>query len=513
MAQHASHPIVGLLSGLRELSRQRFVQLAVLTAALSALTWYAFLLKYSVRDLDLYWHLAVGDWIVQHGSVPHTGILSRTAADLPWMAYSWGSEVLLSRAYAWFGLLGLGGYGSALIFMAALALWWSLQRLSEGFWSALAIWGATCYGALFSLMPRPVFFSMTFYVVELTLILEVERSGEARRLWWLPPLFLLWANLHIQFIYGLFLLGLMTVPPVLHAAARLHPTAARWMQAHSEPSRLRLPQLGAVLAACVAVTCIGPYSYHLYEVVIGYSRAKLTYSTILELQPVSFTYAEQYVPLLITAAAFFALGQRKHIATYQMLLLIAATLVSLRTERDTWFICLTAAMILAESLGSMPGRLREIAPARRFWLETAGVGTAWVLCTLLIAQNTNFNSRELNRAISATFPVDACNYLRRTQPPGPMYNSFNWGGFLTWYLPMYPVVVDGRNDLYDGPLGETLVRTQAEPGFYRKNPYLNESGFVLVEAKDDLDRQLSLDPGYRRVYTDEQAEIFVHSGQ
>lgn len=520
-ASHASaaagrqvHPATGPLDGLRALMRLRIVQLAALTTALSALTWYILLLKYSVRDPDLFWHLSVGDWIVQHGSVPHTGILSHTAANLPWVAYSWGSEVMLSRAYAWFGLMGLGVYGSALVVITALALWWSLQRLSGNFWSALITWCAACYGALFSLMPRPVFFSMAFYVVVLTLILEAERSGEVRRLWWLPPMFLLWANLHIQFIYGLFLLGLVLVPIMLHAAARLYPGAARWMEAHVEPSRLPLPQVAAVLAACMAASCIGPYGYHLYGVVLGYAHATLTYSTIQELQPVSFTYAVQYIPLLITAAAFFALGKRKRIAPYQMLLLITATVVSMRTERDTWFICLTAAIILGEGLGSSLRRPEvEPAHARRLWLETAGVGTAWALCILLIAQNTNFNARELNRAISATFPVGACNYLRSTMPTGQMYNDLNWGGFLTWYLPMYPVSADGRNDLYEGPLGQTLLRTQTEQNYYRQDPYLNESDFVLVDAKEGLARQLTADTHYRRVYSDGQAEIYIHSSE
>ncbi len=59
-------------------------------------------------------YLKVGDWIVQNRALPHTGILSRTAVDRPWVAYSWGYEVLLSRAYAWFGLIGIGAYGTLL---------------------------------------------------------------------------------------------------------------------------------------------------------------------------------------------------------------------------------------------------------------------------------------------------------------------------------------------------------------------------------------------------------------
>jgi len=89
-------------------------------------------LKFSVLDLDIWWHLKVGDWIIEHRAFPHSGILSRTAADRPWAAYSWGYELMLSRAYAWFGLAGVGLFGVLLTVAVAYAVYWMLRRLPEG---------------------------------------------------------------------------------------------------------------------------------------------------------------------------------------------------------------------------------------------------------------------------------------------------------------------------------------------------------------------------------------------
>src|SRR5215471_11698733 len=86
----------------------RVSALGVLLAILTAPT---LLPKYSVVDNDIWLHLKVGDWIVEHSTVPYTGILSRTAADRPWMAYSWLYELLLSRFHSWFGLAGISVYG------------------------------------------------------------------------------------------------------------------------------------------------------------------------------------------------------------------------------------------------------------------------------------------------------------------------------------------------------------------------------------------------------------------
>ena len=124
------------LSGLFD---RRPFQLLVLAGLLTAVAARALYLKFCVLDLDIWWHLKVGDWIVEHHAVPHTGILSRTAAARPWVAYSWGYEVLLSFAYRWFGLAGIGVYGILLTLAVAYSIFWMARRLSGRFWWSCAI--------------------------------------------------------------------------------------------------------------------------------------------------------------------------------------------------------------------------------------------------------------------------------------------------------------------------------------------------------------------------------------
>jgi len=72
------------LERVASLLRLRWLQLLTLAGLLVAVGVIAFNLKFSVLDLDIWWHLKVGDWIVQHLAVPHNGIFSWTAADRPW---------------------------------------------------------------------------------------------------------------------------------------------------------------------------------------------------------------------------------------------------------------------------------------------------------------------------------------------------------------------------------------------------------------------------------------------
>ena len=481
----------------------RPVRLAALVFLIVGVGTECFITKLSVLDLDIWWHLAAGDWIVQHHAVPHTGILSRTAADRPWMAYSWGYEVLLSRAYAWFGFIGIGLFGTALTIAVALALFWMTLRLSGRFWVAWILSLLVYSAFLFNIMPRPVFFSMLLFCITLGLLLEANRSGRIQYLYWLPLVFLIWANLHVQFIYGLFAVGLFVGIRLLEQLAislRIYPEFLR------PPLILPSFKLVSLLLGSGAATCLGPYTFHLYQVVFGYSSSKVIYSMITELQALSFGGISHFLELMLAAAAFFALGWQKKLDPFKLVLMVAACIFAFRATRDAWFLCITAAAILADCAAG--GREHD-APLRI--PELAGVGVAATLLLVLVAGNTDFNTRGLDRVISAEFPVDAVNYLRTHPVGGPLYNSFDWGGFLIFYMPEYPVAIDGRTDLYGDALDSQFLASEGADPSYANDPYLSEAGLVILKNKVPLAKLLPTDRRFRVIYRDDVATVFARN--
>ena len=478
----------------------RSLQLSSLTLFLAGIGGIAFKKKFFVIDPDIWWHLKVGDWIIDHVALPHVGILSRTAANRPWVAYSWGYEVLLSRAYAWFGLVGIGVFGGLLTVAVAFAIYWMLHRLSGRFWFSGVGAAIVCSAFLFDGSPRPFFFSIALFVVTLTLLLEAQRSGRIEALYWLPLIFLVWANLHIQFIYGLFLVGLYVGVNVAQRMAGAVGFA---------PSFLTSPTLPAIkliglFVACGLATICGPNFYHPYQVVLEYSKAKFAYSVIIELQPLSFRYASQFIELLIAAAGFYAVGFQKKLDPFKLALLSIASVVAFRTMRDGWFICLPAAACLADFPAS-----EEACDGRASRAEAAGIAGALTILLLLLLNPTDMTQRGLDRAISVEYPVNAINLLRRNPVPGPLYNNLNWGGFLMWYMPEYPVAIDGRNDLYGDELDKLFYDSQSAEASYKTDPYLNEAGVVLLDSKVPLAKILTVDPRFQLVYRDEIATVYA----
>ena len=52
-------------------------------------------------------------------------------------------------------------------------------------------------------------------------------------------------------------------------------------------------------------------------------------------------------------------------------------------------------------------------------------------------------------AIAKTYPVDAANFVDEKGYQGPLYNHYDWGGYLIWRLPRLPVSIDGRTNVHD----------------------------------------------------------------
>ena len=486
---------------LRSLGQLRVLQLFALASFLAVMAGLAFSNRTTVRDPDIWWHLKVGDWIVQHFAVPYTGIFSRTAGMHPWVAYSWGYEVLLSRAYAWFGLIGFASFGIVITIMVAFTLFLMLHRLCGSFWYAWALSFFGSFAYLFTLMPRPVFFSMIFYTVALTLLVEAQRQGRIRTLYWLPLIFALWANIHIQFIYGLCVLGMYVGINLLqHLAIRV-----RIDLSFFTAPRLPLPGLFAVLGASFLATFVGPYGFHLYSVVTAYSNSHVAYFMIQELEAFSFNSFTHYFLLLLACAAFFAVGSRGRLDPFKVSLLAIASMIAFRTQRDSWFLAIAAAIFIADRRSTD----ESATPALKL-PELMGVGTAVALLVFLAAANTGFNSRGLDAAVSHEYPVEAANFLRRNAITGPLYNTLDWGGFLIWYLPQYPVAVDGRNDLYGDEMDLRAFRTENGDN-YVDDPCLNEAGVLLLPRTGGLAKGLTADTHFRLVYQDRLSVIYVRN--
>jgi hypothetical protein len=460
-----------------------------------------------VIDPDIWWHLRVGQWVVEHRDVPANDPFSLHGLDKPWVAYSWLFEVAVYGLYQRLGLAGVIVYRAALALAVVAAFHRLVARREPRFLVATGLTALAALAVAMLFSERPWLFTILFTTLTLDAVLAVREGRGGALFWLLPAVYALWANLHIQFIYGLFVLGLACAAPVLdHLLARRYPGGG-WPLGEAPPWRTR-PWWRTVLllAACLLATLANPYHARLYQVVLEYATQPGPFRFVNELKALEFREPSDWVMLALAAGAAFALGRRRPLRSFDVLLLAAAAFCAFRARRDLWFLVLASLAVLA---GAGP---RTVLPAARFHLtprRRAVVAAALVGLMGLTAWARDLSAANLERKVADVFPARAAAVVAERGYPGRLFNDFNWGGYLIWSLPQRPVALDGRTNLHGDERMARIGSTWAGGPGWQDDPDLAAAGVVIAPADTPLAALLLTDRRFTLVHEDPVARVFV----
>ena len=457
-----------------------------------------------VNDPDLWWHLRTGDWILANGAVLHVDVFSSFR---PWMAYSWGFEVLLALLYRKFALFGAIVLVAALSTAVVIALFLLMTRFQISFLRAasLTALGAIALAPLFAV--RPWLFTILFATVELAVLYQVRRSRSAYPLLLLPPLFCIWANTHIQFIYGVAILALAAADGWLAASLR---------RFHAVSSFEGLSgKLWLCLVGSVAATLINPYGAGIYRVIYQYSQHGYVLNYVDEFQAMTFRRPVHFLVLGLLIAAVATLAYRRKARPFEILLLLLSAFLAFRMARDLWFLVIVALSILAGDTASDPavgGPSQPIGsrPARG---KIVAIAIIVLAVAALTVRSRQLSNEQLNALVAVNFPERATAFVRSQHFPGPLYNDFNWGGYLIWRLPGLAVSIDGRTNLWGDRRIARFHATWSGVHDWQTDPELARARLVIGYINAPLSSLLRTDSRFRLVYEDELAVVFVRGAE
>ena len=295
-----------------------------------------------VVDPDLWWHLRTGQWVFGHGTVTTTDPFSSYGQGKPWIAYSWLFEIIVYSLYQAWGLIGPLIYTVVLALGITLAWLSFIHKLTRK--AALTV-GLTALGLLACaplLTPRPWLFTILFFILELDLLLTARRSGKLRPLVWLPIIFALWANIHIQFIYGFIPLGLWLIEPWLDQF-RQRPFSFKRFQLHFDLRHW------LIVAACLGATLATPYHVRLYVPIIEHIQLTGAYQYVTELQALSFRDPSHWIVLALMLGAAFSWGGQRTMQPFPAVLFLLGALLAFRSSRDVWVGVIASVTVIASS--------------------------------------------------------------------------------------------------------------------------------------------------------------------
>lgn len=444
-------------------------------------------------------HLRTGLWILQSHALPRTGLFSQSAG-LPWTNANWGYDLLTALAFRVLQLRAI----PALLMMASVGLAIITFLLAGGtrgrFWPALAL-SALAQWLLAKIPVGPANCAPIFFGVALLLLYEVRRARRNRLLLWLPPIFLLWANLDSQFGHGILLLLVFLASVAVES----------WLAVSAdrrEESRVALKSAGIAVASCLLATCITPYGYRPYAIFFASLSSSLNVY-VPGMQAMGFRQPQDYALMLLAMTAFLALGLRRSRDPFEILLLVGCTILSFRAQRDIWLVVLVSIAVIGEALGSRLGprnARRDLIPLKP--AIVAGLASIFIAVAAVLF-GIPPSKEVLLAKIAKAYPVLACDSIRSNKFSGTLFNPYEWGGFLAWYLPEYPVAIDSRAGLYPDEFVEQYFKAMNAEIPYQAFPPMNDADVLLLPRHSTMGEALRTLPIFRVEHEDDVALVLV----
>lgn len=269
---------------------------AIVLAVLIAIPALVCLYGKGVSDPDVFWHMRTGQWALTHHAVPRTDPFTSFGIGKPWQAYSWLFDLFIFKSFQRFGLAGILGYSTAMVLAISAAIYSLVRRLQPDFAIAALLTFTAAVSLIRLYTPRTWLFTILFFTIQLNILLHVRKTGRSRELLWLPFIYLLWANIHIQFVDGLLVLALAFAESLL----------ARWLP--SARTRLSATWMACISIACILATLVNPYGWHIYKVAHDLATQSGAANSISEMHALEFRNMTDYIMLFLALAAACALA-------------------------------------------------------------------------------------------------------------------------------------------------------------------------------------------------------------
>ena len=468
---------------------------------------YVFVLSFffasrPISDPDFWFHLKIGQYIVQNLQVPRVEIFSCTILGQPYIAHGWLSGVILYLIYSRFGQ-------NLLIFifaiLTALAFWIIFKRsnkhiFTRGMAVLLGVWTV-----LPNIGVRPRVFTLLLVSGYFQFLSRYLKDSNSKRLWWLVPLMVLWVNLHGAFLIGLTFIGLTAAGIAVDAWIDREAVAVVWA---------RVRPLLVLLGACALAALINPYGTKIYSHIFGILSSPIYQYVGADWLSPDFHQSEQLPLIILTllTTAVLVLSPNR-VRPSQLLFFLATLYMAFKMQRNAMIFAVVATSLLADYSGALWDSL-FIRDTRKETLFHSGLRPP-ILNLLLLLPLLLFVARVKEVVYvpptqqMAVVPINAVQYLKDKGIQGCTFTEPNiWADYLIWAAPENPVYIDGR-DVYPTQFVKEYVETiQGQRDWRASFDQYGVRNLILTRSSI-LAGQLRNSGEWQQIYQDDYSLVFT----
>ena len=447
-------------------------------------------------DPDFWWHLKMGEIILDTGAIPRSDIFSSLSFGRPMVAHEWLSEVVFASIYRLFGYAGLTVIWGML---AALSLYVVYRTCRIRGLDALPAVIASALATRLTLLGagvRPQIFTVVGTSLVVWVLTRVTREGWSRWMSGVPVLFCLWANAHGGYILGIGLLWLTCV--------------VAWFSC--ERSLVR--KLGMLTVVCTMASLVTPHGASVWLYPFQYANlgsASLRY--ILEWQSPNFHDSTTVVMLVIVLAMAVVGVRQKPSSSIDVAWAVLFTAMGLLSNRHIpLFAIVVTPIVCARVLHEFPSVRRWLA---EFDLRIVGIALVVVIPLVTGLRLTWRSTMDMplqlgGKPAERNLPSSAVRQMLERLPPGALLNEYDWGGYLIYHLyPTWRIGVDGRADVHGDAMMDLNYQIFNGATGWQEEVERLKVVYLLVRKGGPLAIALNADPSWSLVVDGNVERLFA----
>lgn len=454
-----------------------------------------------IIDPDYYWHLQYGDWILDHGRLPTIDFWSWTFDGKAYKLTQWLGEVIMALANRAGGEMGTSILAALLVCLTITCSYRAARCYLDNRLAALTT-AVGCNAILVSLSCRPHQFTHLGLACLTWLVADYLTKSDKKVLYWIPPIFAVWVNLHGGYAVGLVYLWMM-----VGAIA-----ADKFIENRCSEIIPACKTLAITALLATAATLLNPYGWGAWMYAIEIANLKSSSAGIVDewaattiKNDVGFQY------FTITSAMFVCMiSSAKRPSVGALLSAIALAATGWAALRISIMMTILMVPLLAAWLRHTPFYSMAFdGKARNYDVLVKPIYAALIIiCTLGMSIALSPADKAARKYVTANFPEQELSFIQASHLQGQILNAPESGGYLIRKADL-KVALDTRLDLYgDRALFEFLLATKGAFGW---QAYLNRiNPDILLTSNNAALRQLASDSGlYRTVFIGPRYSVMV----
>ena len=500
------------------------------------LSYLVVLSVFPVNANDVFLYLEIGRRFFSHEGLPTTDVFRYTGVNAVFDSYhELGSMLVYYLAYVAGGFNALILVKSLLLLaMGIIPFWvaWKLDRQRHSFFLPVMLFFAI-YGASWRFIERGSLFSDLFstLLVSLIILIRAKAGNVAMYRASIPLVFLAWVNIHAGHVIGFLILILWLLAELLQYLFG--------DEQDRSPRKTEIYSIAKTIIGSVVLGLLNPrgvFTYSTLARTILETRWSVARATNPEFMSpfakgfLEFLDMRVFIGvmlaccLLVIYAAIGQISKRAYrdLPIFEALCLCVFTCLGFIMVRfvltASFGAVVIAAALLANNKPRFLGDGDEARPFRLIFPAMAALSIAG--CLFAVAAHgygPPYGKRRIGLGINmAEKPVQACDFIDKTNLSVNIFNRYEYGGYMIWrWQGKKQVFVHGFTADTDF-IQQEYMGISRSPGNFTRIVSKNKIGAFLIEAPfqgsssmPEITHRLMTDSEWHLVYSDAVAVLFV----